>query len=415
MQGEPDQQSVVGPDHQLPAPPPDRRKHTTSRLVLWIVVLAIFGVGFFLLLRNHNQSAATSGAGTRRAGGAKPVVTAQQAKSGDIGVYLNEIGTVTPVYTSSITAQVNGIVTEVHYKEGQLVHKGDPLIDIDPRPYEATLTQAEGLLERDEGLLAQAEMDLTRYQAAWAKNAIQKQLLDDQAKLVDQDKGTVKNDEGTVAYDKVQLEFCHITAPIAGKVGLRLVDPGNVVQANGTTPLVVITQIQPITVVFTLAEDSLGEVVPRLRRNSRLAVDVFDRTDQKKIETGTLLSLDNQVDTTTGTVKARANFSNKNDVLFPNQFVNTRLLVNTLHNVTLVPTAAIQHNGQAAFVYVLQNAVAHLRPVKVGVTDGDTAQVDGVSSGDMVATSSFDKLQDNTPVQLTNSPMPPSSSGSNVP
>ena len=387
---------------------------------MWIIVLAVFGIGFFLLLRKHNSSAESegnAGAGARRggAGGQKPIVTAEKAKSGDIGVYLDEIGTVTPVYTSSITAQVSGVVTDVLYKEGQTVHKGDPLIDIDPRPYQATLTQAQGILERDQGLLAEAQMDLARYQAAWAKNAIQKQLLDDQEKLVEQDQGTVKDDEGTVAYDQVQLGFCHITAPITGRVGLRLIDPGNVVQANGTTPLVVITQIQPITVVFTIAEDSLGEIVPRLHSGSKLTLDAFDRTAQTKIATGTLLTIDNQVDTTTGTVKARASFENKNGALFPNQFVNSRLLVNTLHSVTLIPSAAIQHNGQAAFVYVIQNDVAHIRNVKVGVTDGDTSQVDGIGSGDLVATSSFDKLQDNTPVQLSNNQMPPTNNGSNAP
>jgi multidrug efflux system membrane fusion protein len=382
---------------------------------MWIAVLAVFGLVFFLILRRHTQPAQNAGGQRGGGAGAKTMITAEAARQGNIGVYLNEIGTVTPVYTSSITAQVNGIVVAVHYREGQLVHKGDPLIDIDPRPYQATLMEAQGTLQKDQGVLAQAEMDLSRYQIAWSKNAIQKQLLDDQEKLVEQDKGTVKNDEGTVQYDQVQVGFCHITSPINGRVGLRLVDPGNVVQANGTTPLVVVTQIQPITVVFTIAEDSLGEVVPQLRSRKKLVVDAFDRTDQKLIESGTLLTLDNQVDTTTGTVKARAQFSNKNSVLFPNQFVNTRVLVNTLRSVTLVPSAAIQHNGEAAFVYVVQNGVAHLRPVKVGVTDGDTSQIQGVNAGEMLATSSFDKLEDNTPVQLSGKALPPTNPGSSIP
>ena len=232
--------------------------------------------------------------------------------------------------------------------------KGDPLIEIDPRPYQATLMQAQGTLERDQDVLAQAQMDLARYQAAWARNAIQKQTLDDQEKLVEQDQGTVKNDQGTVQYDQIQVEFCHIMAPITGRVGLRLVDPGNVVQANGTTVLAVVTQIQPITVVFTVAEDSLGQIAAAdCGKRAKLTVDAFDRTGLKKIAQGTLLTLDNQIDTTTGTVKARASFANKDSSLFPNQFVNTRLLVNTLHGVTLIPTAAVQHNGQAAFVYVI--------------------------------------------------------------
>jgi multidrug efflux system membrane fusion protein len=324
------------------------------------------------------------------------------AAKGAIGVYLDAIGTVTPVYTDSITSQVNGLVTAVHYKEGQLVSKGDPLIDIDSRPYRATLLQAQGALERDQNILAQAQMDLERYRAAWARNAIAKQILDDQEKLVLQEEGTVKNDQGAVQYDQIQVEYCHITAPIAGRVGLRLVDPGNVVQSSGTATLAVITQLEPITVIFTIPEDSLGPVQVRLQKKAMLAVDALDRTAQTKIASGKLLTLDNQIDTTTGTVKGRAQFDNKNDALFPNQFVNTRLLVNTLQGVTLIPASAIQQNGQASFVYVIQDNVAHMRSIKAGVTDGGMTQVDGINPGDVVANSSFDKLQDNIAVVVSN-------------
>src|SRR6185437_16055570 len=285
--------------------------------------------------------------------------------------------------------------------EGQMVRKGDPLIEIDPRPYQATLMQAEGILQRDQGLLAQAQMDLARYQAAWARNAIQKQQVDDEEKLVEQDQGVVKNDQGTVQFDQIQVQFCHIVAPIAGRVGLRLVDPGNVVQANSTTVLAVITQTQPITVVFTIPEDRLGEILPQLRKRARLSVDALDRTAQNKIETGTLLTLDNQIDTTTGTVKARAQFANRGGALFPNQFVNARLTVKTLKDVTLIPTATIQHNQQAAFVYVISDGHAHITPITVGVTDGPTAQVTGVNPGDQLATSGFEKLQDDSPVTIS--------------
>jgi multidrug efflux system membrane fusion protein len=342
-------------------------------------------------------------------------VTSATAQKGNIGVYLDAIGTVTPVYTDAITAQVTGVVTEVHYAEGQLLQKGDPLIDIDPRPYQATLLEAQGLLDRDQGVLAQAQMDLARYQAAWAQNAIPKQTLDDQEKIVQTDQGTVKNDQGTVQYDEVQLSYCHITSPITGRVGLRLVDPGNLIAANGSTPLVVVTQIQPITAVFTIAEDSLGQVQPRLRQKAKLEVDAYDRAGVKKIATGTLLTLDNQIDTETGTVKARASFANKDSSLFPNQFVNTRLLVNTLKGVTLIPTAAIQHNGQAAYVYVLLNNVAHMKPIKVGVTDGDTSQVTGINPGDVLATSSFDRLLEGAAVNINNKAAPASTSGSSAP
>ena len=343
-----------------------------------------------------------------------PVVAAV-AQKGDIGVYLDSIGTVTPVYTSSITAQVTGIIIGVHYTEGQRAAKGDALIDIDSRPYRAQLLQAQGALERDENVLAQAQMDLQRYRAAWDRNGIAKQILDDQEKLVLQDNGTVKNDQGTVQYDQVQVDFCHITAPIAGQVGLRLVDPGNVVQSAGTVTLAVITQLEPITVIFTIPEDSLGQVEGRLRKGATLTVDAFDRAAQKKIASGKLLTLDNQIDTTTGTVKGRAVFDNKNDALFPNQFVNTRLLVNTLQGVTLIPASAIQQNGQASFVYLIQSDIAHLRSIKAGVTNGGLTQVTGIGPGDVVANSSFDKLQDNSAVVISNKPVPASTSGSTGP
>jgi multidrug efflux system membrane fusion protein len=274
------------------------------------------------------------------------------------------------------------------------------------------LLQAQGALERDENVLAQAQMDVQRYRTAWDRNAIAKQILDDQEKLVLQDQGTVKNDQGTVQYDQVQVDFCHITATIAGRVGLRLVDPGNVVQSAGTVTLAVITQLEPITVIFTIPEDSLDQVQGRVSKGAKLAVDAFDRTAQKKIASGILLTLDNQIDTTTGTVKGRAQFENTNEPLFPNQFVNTRLLVNTLQAVTLIPASAIQQNGQASFAYVIQNNIAHMRSIKPGVTDAGLTQVDGINPGEVVANSSFDKLQDNAAVVVANAPPPASTSGS---
>lgn len=407
------QHSAIGPDHQLPAPA--KSQHKGIRIVVWIVLLLLFALGFFLVIRHHDDTKKAAPSGRGAAGGTATVTTAT-AQKGDIGVYVDAIGTVTPVYTASITSQVNGIVTAVHFREGQMVGKGAPLLDIDPRPYQATLLQAQGVLQRDEGILAQATMDRDRYRDAWNRNAIPKQQLDDQEKLVAQDEGTVKNDEGTVQYDQIQVEFCHIVAPISGRVGLRLVDPGNVVQSSGTTTLAVITQIQPITVIFTIPEDSLSQIQPRLRANAKLAVDAYDRTDLKKIASGTLLTLDNQIDTTTGTVKARAQFANTDSSLFPNGFVNARLLVNTLKNATLIPSSAIQHNGQAAYVYVLLNNVAHQRAVKPGVVDGNTTQVDGVNPGDVLANSSFEKLQDNAKVVISTKPVPSSSpAGSSAP
>jgi multidrug efflux system membrane fusion protein len=386
---------------------------------VWIALLLIFAVGFLLVLRHHDDTTKSAGGGGGRRGGAGggPVtLTIATATKGSIGVYLDSIGTVTPVYTASITSQVTGPVIAVHFAEGQIVSKGTPLIDIDPRPFQATLLQAQGALERDQAILAQGLMDRDRYREAWARNAIPKQTLDDQEKIVLQQAGTVKNDQGTVAFDQVQLGYCHITAPISGRVGLRLVDPGNVVQSSGTTTLAVITQLQPITVIFTIPEDNLGQVQPRLRQRTKLPVEAFDRAALKKIGSGTLLTLDNQIDTTTGTVKGRASFDNKDASLFPNEFVNTRLLVNTLQGATIIPSSAIQHNGNASFVYVIQDNTAHQKSVKPGVSEGDNTEVTGINPGDVVANSSFDKLQDKAKIVVSKLPMPTSSNlGSNAP
>jgi multidrug efflux system membrane fusion protein len=391
----------IGPEHQLP--PPHRSGWT--RAIVWLLLLAAFGLLFYFVLRKHDASSSAA-AGGRHALGGPVTATVVTAQRGDIGVYLSAIGTVTPVYTDSLTAQVTGLITAVHYKEGQLVHKGQSLIQIDPRQYEANLLTAEGALERDQNLLAEAQMDLKRYQDAWAKNAIQKQTLEDQEKLVLQDQGTVKNDEGTVAYDKVQVGFCNIFSPIDGRVGLRLVDPGNIVTSGGTTVLVVVTQLQPITIIFTIPEDSLGEVEAELKKGAKLQVEAYDRTDQTRLATGTLSSVDNVIDTATGTLKLRATFANKQNTLFPNQFVNTKLLVRTIRNATLVPLSAVQHNGNQAYVYVVQNGTAKQTNVKTGVADGLTTSVTGVNPGDVLANSSFEKLTNGAKINISTKPLP---------
>ncbi len=394
-----------------PPAPVKRRRHWW----VWVLVLFAFGLTFYWVMTHQQHSQAATGpggggGGRRAMGGAVPVTLAT-ARSGSIGIYQDAIGTVTPLHTASINAQVTGVIADVHYREGQMVKQGDPLIDIDCRQYEAQLAQAEGTLERDQNLLSQAQMDLERYKQAWAKNAIQRQTLEDQEKLVAQTRGTIKNDEGLVAYDKVQTGYCHIASPITGRVGLRLVDPGNLVTANSTTTLVVVTQMQPITVVFTLAEDALPGVLQQTRRGQQLKVEALDRAQLGHLATGKLTSIDNQIDTTTGTVKLRAEFDNRGGVLFPNQFVNTRLLVKTLENQTLIPSSAIQHNGSQDFVYVIQDNKASQRIVKVGNSDkGETAILQGLTPGEVVADSSFEKLQNGSQITESKIKLPSTSS-----
>jgi membrane fusion protein, multidrug efflux system len=401
----------IGPDHQLPPP----HRSGWVRILVWLVILLAFGLLFWWVLHHHQAPAATGGGGRRGALGGTVNANTATAKQGSIGVYLDAIGTVTPVYTATINSQVTGTISEVRYREGQLVHKGQPLIQIDPRQYEAQVLQATGALERDTNLLAQAEMDLKRYQDAWARNAIPKQTLDDQEKIVLQDRGTVKADQGTLQYDQVQLAYTNITSPITGRVGLRLVDPGNLVTASSTTPLVVVTQLQPITVVFTIPEDNVTQLQQQMRKGKPLVVDATDRSEQTQLGTGKLQSTDNQIDTTTGTLKLRAIFDNKDNVLFPNLFVNARLLLNTLEDQILVPSSTIQHNGDASFVFLIQNGVAHIHNVKPGVTEGGVTAVQGLNDGDVVADSSFEKLQDGSKITVSKQRILPSNSESNAP
>jgi len=406
----------IGPDHQLAAPDVDRpRRSGWTRAIVWLLLLAAFGLLFYFVLTRKSDTTAAPAGGRRGALGGPVTATVVTAQRGDIGVYISAIGSVTPVYTDSLSAQVTGLITKVNYKEGQLVHKGQSLIQIDPRQYQANELAAEGALERDQNLLAEAQMDLERYQAAWAKNAIQKQQLDDQEKVVLQDQGTVKNDEGTLAYDKVQVSFCNIFSPIDGRVGLRLVDPGNIVTSGGSTVLAVVTQLQPITIIFTIPEDSLSEVEAELRHGAKLQVEAYDRSDQTRLATGTLSSVDNQIDTATGTVKLRATFANKDNSLFPNQFVNIKLLVRTIRNATLIPLSAVQHNGTQAFVYVVENGTAKQTNVKTGVADGLTTSVTGVNPGDVLANSSFEKLQNGSKVNISTKPLPGTTTESNAP
>ena len=412
-----DQEPPLSHGFSANEPNPVSRPARRRQIWVWIVVLVPFGLLFYWVIHQHGKAqAATTGGGRHAMTGPVPVTIAT-AQKGSIGVYLGAIGTVTPIYTASITAQVTGVITAVHYREGQYVKKGDPLVDIDPRPYAAQLTEAQGLLDRDKNLLAEAEMDLERYRQAWAKNAIPRQTLEDQEKIVAQDQGTVKNDEGTVQYDQVELSYCHITSPINGRLGLRLVDPGNLVTANSTTTLVVVTQVQPITVIFTLSEDNLPEVLQNSKGGKQLSVEAYDRTQQSLLAKGKLGTIDNMINTTTGTVNLRAQFDNKNAALFPNQFVNTRLLVTTLNDQVLIPSSAIQHNGSTDFVYLIKDGKASMQNVKVGQADQGNTAVQGINAGDVVANSSFEKLQNGSEITISKVKLPSASDSpeNNVP
>jgi len=381
-----------------------RRRRRHRNIFIIVLLLVVLGLAFIYF---HSKPS-TSGTSPTGAAGAKgssapaaAAITVGQSKTGDINNYVTAIGTVTPTYTVTVYSQITGQVMAVHYREGQMVRKGDPLIDIDPRPYQANLLQAQGNLEHDQGVLAEARMDLQRYKDALARNAIAKQQYEDQEQLVVQTEGTVKADQGTVDYDKVQLAYCHITALISGQVGLRLVDPGNTVFSGSNSVLVVITQLQPITVVFNISEDSLPEIEAQLKAGHKLSVDAFNRSNDKQLASGKLISLDNQVDTTTGTLKFRAEFPNKDLSLFPNQFVNARLLVNTLKGVTLVPSPAVQHNGTAAFVYIVQpNNTVTVQPVTTLTSNEQVTAVQGVNPGLTLATSGFDRLESGAQVTI---------------
>jgi multidrug efflux system membrane fusion protein len=371
-----------------------------SHAWIWVVVILILAIGGLVYYRKQQAAEAAAKTKAALANRSVPITTAT-ATTGPIGIYINALGTVTSVYTATITTRVDGQIVSVNYVEGQMVHKGDLLVQIDPRPYQAALTQAEGTLAHDEALLGEARIDLDRYQLAFNRNAIAKQQLDDQIQTVKQYEGSVKNDQGTVASAATNVDYATIKAPIDGRVGLRLVDPGNIVTAASGTPLVVITQLQPITVIFSVAEDYLPQIQKQLRQSNKMSVEAFDRNQQTKLASGKLLTLDNQIDTTTGTVKLKAIFENSDIALFPNQFVNARLLVDTQQNATLVPTAAIQRNAQGAFVYIVKsNQTAAIQTVTIGTTDGGNAAVQGVKSGDVLAITGFDKLQDGVKVSV---------------
>lgn len=329
-------------------------------------------------------------------------VNVAKVEAGQMNIYLDALGTVTPLQTVNVYSQVSGVLLSVHYREGQIVHQGDLLAEIDPRPFEAQLKQARGNLTRDRALLAQAKFNLSRYQDALKENAIAAQTVSDQQSAVQQDEGTIQNDEGTVEYDEVQLGYCHIVAPISGRIGLRLVDSGNTIFSGGSSTIATITQLDPITVVFSVAEDHLSQIQKQQSKHNDLQVDLYDRAQINRLTSGKLSSLDNQVDTSTGTVRLRAQFTNAKGELFPNQFVNARLVVDTLAQAQLIPTVAIQYNGQQAFVYLVKaNNTVAIQNISVLGAEGNRSAITGLNLGDSVVTSNFDRLQDGAAVAVS--------------
>ena len=373
---------------------------------LWLPFLALVGAGaWYLWPRGSTTPPVSTGApskgGKKGGSGVVPVVAAK-ARKGDIAVYITGLGSVTPVYTVTVKSRVDGQLMKIHYNEGAVVQEGDLLVEIDPRPYQVQLEQAEGQLARDQATLENARVDLDRYQKLLAQNAIPEQQLATQKAAVAQAEGVIKTDQGQINSAKLNLVYCSIRAPITGKVGLRLVDPGNIVHATDTNGLVVITQIQPISVIFTVAEDDLQVVLRKLAGGQHLMADAYDRANTTKIGTGTLVTVDNQIDPTTGSLRLRADFDNSANLLFPNQFVNVRLLVEQKHGVTLASNAVIQRTTNSTYVYMVKDDhTVTVKQITQGVTEGDSTEVtSGLAPGDVLVMTGVDKLQEGTQVTV---------------
>jgi multidrug efflux system membrane fusion protein len=393
------------PDDPVTFPAPPARRGRWPWIVAAVLVVAAAAGGYWYWSRTPE---APSGGGAPGAGGrgdpsarALPVVAAP-ARKGAIDVYINALGTVTPRNVVVVHARVDGQLMRVAFKEGQIVKAGDLLAEVDPRPFQVQLTQAVGQMAKDQALLKNAQLDLERYQTLLAQDSISKQQVDTQAALVRQYEGTVQSDQGAIDSAKLQLTYSRVTAPISGRVGLRQVDPGNVVHASDANGIVVIAELQPISVVYPIPEDSVQRVLARQATGETVAVEAWDRDQKVKLATGKLISVDNQIDTTTGTVKLKAEFPNTNLALFPNQFVNVRMLVETLTDATLVPSAAVQRGAPGTFVFVVKddNSVT-VTPVKLGPVQGETTAItSGLAPGAMIVVDGTDKLREGAKVEL---------------
>jgi membrane fusion protein, multidrug efflux system len=387
-----------------------------SRWWLWIAILAVVAIGIWYYRGARSTSeaggkaapGATSTGKGKGAGGAGmtvPVVVAT-AQKGNLPVYLIGLGSVTAYNTVTVRSRVDGQIVKVNFTEGQFVHAGDALIEIDPRPYQVQLEQAEGQLAKDQAQLHDVQVDFERYTLLYNEGVIPKQQVDTQQAQVGQFQGAIKADQATIDNAKLQLVYARITAPISGRVGLRLVDIGNIVHASDTTGLLVITQLQPISVIFTLPQDQLQQVLIKLRGGGQLPVEAYDRDDLTKIADGKLATIDNQIDPTTGTYKLKSTFSNENNVLFPNQFVNVHMLVDTKKDLVIIPAAAIQRGPQGTYVYVVSGGdTVNIHVVTLAQTTGNNVGISaGINPGDVVVIDGQDKLQDGSKVFASTSP-----------
>jgi multidrug efflux system membrane fusion protein len=388
----------IAPSRTVKPPPRRWRFYLT-----WILILlAVGGVVWWARHQEAPQQQAGGGRGGRGAGGPPMSIVAETIGKGDIGITLNALGTVTSLATVTVRSQISGYLMKLDFKEGDEVRKGDLIAEIDSRPYEAALAQSKGALARDEALLKGAQVDLARYQGLAAQNAVPHQTLDTQVALVAQDQGTVEVDRAAVRAAEVNLNYCRILSPIDGRVGIRLVDQGNYVTPGDTNGIVVITQLKPISVLFTVPEDNLQAISKRLQAGATLPTTALDRSGASKIADGTLQTFDSQIDPTTGTIKLRATFPNENETLFPNQFVNIRLLLDTHKDVTTMSTAGIQRGVPGTFVYLVNaDSTVTVRPVKLGVTDGDRVEIlSGLNVGDRIVIDGADKLRDGAKINL---------------
>jgi membrane fusion protein, multidrug efflux system len=388
----------------LPASAPMSKSAPRKRRFLrWLLLLVVAaGVGWWWMNRPAPQAPPPQ----RRADFAATMpVVAATAETGDIDITLTALGTVTSLATVTIRSQISGYLIRVAYEEGQLVKKGDLLAEIDSRPYELALANAQGTLERDKALLTTAQLDLKRYQDLAKTNAIPRQQLDTQTSLVAQYQANILSDQAQIDTAKLNISYCHIVAPVSGRAGLRLVDQGNYVTAGDATGLVVITQLQPISVIFTTAEDNLPQIQKRLRAGATLPATAFDRTGTTQLSVGALKTLDNQIDTTTGTVKLRALFANQDDHLFPNQFVNIRLLVDVDRGATVIPTSAVQRGAPGTYVYLINaDSTVAVKPITLGTSSGERVAVrSGLSPGDRVVIDGADKLRGGSKVTVRDS------------